>query len=261
MWDAIIITPFINVLMFIYQYLGQNFGIAVILFTLVIRLITHPLMVKQIKGSQAMQELQQDKRWLDLQAKYKNEKEKLQQEQAKLIQELGVNPFSSCLPTLIQFPIIIGLYQAIIAASGNGPMELLKLTKHIYPWLLDVSNLIPLNNQFLWMDLTQPERLFIPGLSFGIPVLTIIVVITSFLQTKLSMPPNSNSKDQSARVNSMMSIYMPLLMGWISFSLASGLALYFVASNLIGILQYGLIGRLYWENIFPNRKKPAVVKK
>ena len=88
MWDALIITPFINALLFIYNLVG-NFGVAIILFTILIRLITHPLMVSQIKGSKAMAAMQQDKRWIDTQAKYKGDKEKLAVEQQKLLKELG----------------------------------------------------------------------------------------------------------------------------------------------------------------------------
>ncbi|MRS05031.1 membrane protein insertase YidC, partial [bacterium] len=108
MWNAFVGLN-INILLFIYQLVG-NFGVAIILFTLFIRLLTYPLTASQLKGTAAMQSLQQDKRYLDMQAKYKNDKEKLQQEQLKLYKELGINPFASCLPTLIQFPIIIALY-------------------------------------------------------------------------------------------------------------------------------------------------------
>jgi len=248
MWDAFI-GLFINALLLIYQWVG-NFGVAIILFTILIRLITHPLMVSQIKGTQAMQELQKDKRWLDLQQKYKGNKEKLSQEQMKLYQELGVNPFSSCLPTLIQFPIIIGLYQAVIRAMASSPVELFNLTRQIYPSLIDVASLIPLNSRFLWMDLGAPERLFIPGLSFGIPILTIVVVITTYMQSKLITPPSANPGDQTAAMTGMMNLYMPLLMGWLAYTLASGLSLYFLASNLVGILQYAMLGKVNWRNLF-----------
>lgn len=106
MWDAIIISPFTNVLLYIYTIVFHNFGIAIILFTILIRLITHPLMVKQIKGAKAMQDLQKDKRYIEMQKKYKDDKEKLAAEQMKLYKELGISPFASCLPTLIQFPIL-----------------------------------------------------------------------------------------------------------------------------------------------------------
>jgi YidC/Oxa1 family membrane protein insertase len=259
MWDTIILSPFINALLFIYKVLGGNFALAIVLFTLLIRLITHPLMVSQIRGSQKMTDLQKDKRWLDVQEKYKGDKEKIQQEQAKLIQELGVNPLASCLPLLVQFPVIIGLYQAITATMAQAPVQLLSLTRHAYPGFLNIAALLPLNNKFLWMNLGQPERLNIPGIPWGIPVLTILVVITTYVQSKVSIPPTTGGKSaqdqQSAMMGNMMSIYMPLLMGWISYSLASGLAIYFLASNLIGIGQYALLGRVYWSNLIPGRKQ------
>jgi len=88
---------------------------------------------KQMKSTAAMQRLQSDKRYIEIQTKYKNDREKLAQEQMKLYQEMKINPMSSCLPTLIQFPIIIGLYQALIQTMATGPLDLLKLTNHIYP--------------------------------------------------------------------------------------------------------------------------------
>jgi len=252
MWDAIIITPFINVLLFIYSLVG-NFGIAIILFTILIRLVTHPLTAKQLKGAQAMQEMQNDKRYLDMQKKYKDDKEKLAQEQMKLYQELGVSPFSSCLPTLIQFPLIIGLYQSVIRSLANTPIELLNLTRQIYPGLLNVAELVPLNSNFLWMDLGQPERLNLPFISFGIPVLAVVVVIVSFMQSKLMQPPTSPGNEQAAVMGNMMTIYMPVLMGYMAYSLASGLALYFTTSSVVAILEYALMGRLNWKNLLPSR--------
>ena len=252
MWDALIISPFINVILFIYSIVGQNFGIAIILFTILIRLVTHPLMVKQIKGSQGMQNLQTNEKWKALQEKYKNDKEALAKEQMALYKELGINPFASCLPMLIQFPVIIGLYQAIIQSMAHTPLDLLKLSRHIYPGFLDAAELVPVNNQFLWMNLGQPERVDIFGI--GIPVLAILVVITTYLQSKLMTPPAASPNDPSAQMTGMMNLYMPIFMGWLAWTLASGLALYFVISNVVGILQYALLGKANWRNLLPGKK-------
>ncbi len=259
MWDTLIITPFINILLFIYEIFGKNFGIAIILFTALIRLATHPLMVKQIKGAQGMQEMQQDPEWKKIQEKYKDDKEKLAQEQMKYYQEKGISPFASCLPTLIQFPIIIALYQSVIAALVSTPVETLNLARHVYTQFLNVADLLPLNSTFLWMDLGQPERLNLPFLPFGIPVLAILVVVSTYVQSKLIQPPSTDPKDQTAMMSNMMSLYMPLFMGYLAWSLASGLALYFLVSNLIGIGQYALLGKVNWSNLIPG-KKPADVK-
>jgi YidC/Oxa1 family membrane protein insertase len=250
MWDMLIINPMVNTLLWIYSVLWQNFGLAIIVFTLLVRLITYPLTAQQMKSSQAMQDMQKSKKWQEIQKKYKDNREKLAQEQMSLYKEMGINPFGSCLPTLIQFPIIIGLYQAIIRALAVTPVQLLDLSTHIYPFI-NASDLIPLNNRFLWMDLSQPERLFVFG--FGIPVLAILVVITTYMQSKLMTPP-SQPGDQGAQMAKAMNLYMPFLMGWLAYSFSSGLALYFVASNVFTVLQYAIMGKLDWSNLLPGRK-------
>jgi YidC/Oxa1 family membrane protein insertase len=257
MWDLLIINPMVNTLLYIYSVIG-NFGIAIIIFTILIRLITHPLTVSQMKSAQAMQEMQKSKEWQELQKKYKDDKQKLSQEQMRLYQEMGINPFGSCLPLLIQFPIIIGLYQAIIRALATTPYQLLDLSKHLYSFI-NAAEIIPLNNKFLWMDLSQPERL--PVFGVGIPVLAIVVVITTYLQQKLMTPPPAQPGDQTAQMTQMMNLYMPLFIGYISYTLASGLALYFVTSNVVGILQYAAMGKLNWKNLLSFRSQPSAQKK
>lgn len=239
-WNLLILEPMVNLLLWIYSVIG-NFGIAIIIFTIVIRLVTHPLTAKQVKSSQAMMELQKSAEWQDIQKKYKDNREKLAQEQMRIYQEKGISPFGSCLPMLIQFPIIIGLYQAVIRVLSVTPVQMLDLSKHVYPFT-NVANIIPINKAFLWMDLTLPERLVIFGLP--IPILTVLVVVTTYLQQKLMAMPSSGPNDQSAQMTKMMNLYMPFLMGWIAYTLNAGLALYFVVSNLVGIIQYGALGRL-----------------
>ncbi len=252
MWQTIVIQPFVNVLLLI-NSLVSNFGISIILFTILIRLLTHPLTVQQFKATKAMQDLQEDPRYKKMQEKYKNDREKLAQEQMKLYQEKGIKPLGSCLPTLIQLPIILGLYQSVTRAMAASPYELFRLEQVIYPGLVDAAKLLPLENQFLWMDLGQPERLTVFGIA--IPFLAILVVATTFLQSRLIQPPSSGANDQSAMISKSMSIYMPVLMGFMAYSLASGLALYFLTSNVFGIFQYAILGRANWSNLFPFLKK------
>src|ERR1041384_8322753 len=192
MWD-LFISIFVNVLIWIYDVVGHNFGLAIILFTILIRIVTWPLNAQQIKGAAAMQELQNDKDWQAIQKKYAKDREKLAQEQMRIYRERGINPFSSCLPTLIQFPIIIALYQSIIRALGSTPLDLLRLSRSIY--LPNVSDLIPLNSKFLWMDLGRPESVAILG--FAIPTLAIIVALTTYVQAKLTIDRKSTRLNSS----------------------------------------------------------------
>jgi YidC/Oxa1 family membrane protein insertase len=256
MWDTII-------LVWIYDVLGHGphmFGLAIILFTILIKVITWPLNASQVKGAQAMQELQNDKEWQDMQKKYAKDKEKIAQEQMRIYKERGINPFASCLPTLIQFPIIIGLYQSITRALSITPFDMLKLARTIYPFQ-NVEGIIPLNSKFLWMDLGRPESIQVLG--YALPTLAIIVALTTYIQSKLTMPTSSNPNDQSAQMSGMMSIYMPLLLGWFALNFASGIAVYFIISNLLGIAQYAATGRANWSNLLPggNKNKKSSTKK
>jgi YidC/Oxa1 family membrane protein insertase len=269
MWEQLIIQPMTNLLLYIYDLLGHGphtFGLAIILFTIVIRAITWPLNASQVKGAQAMQELQNDKDWQDIQKKYAKDKEKLAQEQMRIYKEKGINPFASCLPTLIQFPIIIGLYQSIIRALSAMPLDMLKLSRTIYPFQ-NLEGIIPLNSKFLWMNLGSPEAIPFPfgiHLSFlplGIPLLAIIVGLTTYVQSKLTMPASSNPNDQGAQMSGMMSIYMPLMLFWFALNFASGIAVYFITSNALGIIQYAATGRANWRNLLPGGDKNKQISK
>lgn len=255
MWETIIIQPMTNLLLWIYDFLGNGphmFGLAIILFTILIKLITWPLNASQVKGAQAMQALQNDKEWQDIQKKYAKDKEKLAQEQMRIYKERGINPFASCLPTLVQFPIIIGLYQSITRALSVTPYDMLKLARTIYPFQ-NVEGIIPLNSKFLWMDLGRPESIQILG--FALPTLAIIVALTTYIQSKLTMPASTNPNDQSAQMTKMMSIYMPLMLGWFALNFASGIAVYFIISNVLGVVQYAATGRANWSNLLPGGSK------
>jgi YidC/Oxa1 family membrane protein insertase len=253
MWETLILQPMINSLLVIYSLFGQNFGLAIIVFTILIRMLTYPLTIKQMKSAAAMQEMQKSKKYQDIQKKYKNDREKLAQEQMKIYKEMGVNPFGSCLPMVVQLPIMIGFYQSLIRALAVTPVQLLNFSNHIYPFV-NAAALIPLNKIFLWMDLSLPERasgLTIAG--YGLPIISILVVISTYLQSKL-MTPSGSPGDQGAQMAKAMNIYMPLLMGYLAYTFSSGLALYFLISNVVGILQYAAMGKVDWRNLIPKKK-------
>jgi YidC/Oxa1 family membrane protein insertase len=241
------ISIMIKVLLFIYDFIGRDFGWAIIIFTVLIRLITYPLNARQMKSSKAMQELQNSKKWADIQKKYKNDREMLAQKQMEIYREMGISPFGSCLPLLIQFPIIIGLYQSIIRTLAVTPIQLLNLSKHIS----NGSGLIPIDSSFLWMELSEPEKLPIFGVA--VPILAIFVVITSYIQTKMVTPSGGTADSgQGAQMTQAMTLYMPFFMGYLALTFASGLALYFIATNLATIAQYIIMGQANFKNILPS---------
>jgi YidC/Oxa1 family membrane protein insertase len=200
-----------------------------------------------------MQELQGSKEWKDLSKKYAKDKEKMQAEQMKLLQASGANPLGGCLPMLIQLPIMIGLYQSIGNVIPSTPLQLYSFSQRIYAFF--PSALIPLSKTFLWMNLAMPEHLNIPGLPFPIPVLAILVLITSWVSQRII--PMMTTDAQSAQTNLIMNVFMVLLFTNISLSLASGLSVYFVTTNLLTIVQYVLMGRVNWRQVWSISANPG----
>jgi YidC/Oxa1 family membrane protein insertase len=242
-WEIIILRPMVNVLIVISKYLFNSPGLAIIVFTVVIRLAMFPLTKKQLLSSKKMQEMQP--KIQELQKKYAKDKQKLAKEQAALLKETGVTNIGCILPMIIQMPIWVALYQSISRVVANGPEELLNLSRYLYPnWHL-IYPIVPLNSQFLWLNLGAPDHLYI---------LPILVFASMWAMQKMVTPPSTDPQQQAQ--GQMMLIMMPLLFGFMTMTFPSGLALYWVASNLIGIvIQYFITGWGGLANMFG--KKPA----
>ncbi len=225
MWDLFILNPMVNLLLLFYRLLGHQTVLAITALTLVVRLLTLPLTLKQQQSARRMQELQPE--LAKLQKLYANDKEKLAQEQMKLYRQAGINPLGGCLPLLIQLPLLYGLWQAIVRTLAASPLELIRLSQNIYSFIPGLTALIPLQSRFLWLDLGQPDPYY---------VLPILVVVTSWLSQKILTPPSTDPR--SAAMNQQMLIMMPLMFGFFSISFASGLSIYFIISNLVTLLQY-----------------------
>jgi len=245
MWD-LILNPFITVLTLLYSVFGNSAVMAIVLFTIAVRVIMYPLSAQQMRSSKIMQELQPEMK--RLQDKYKNDREKLAQEQMRLYREKGVNPLGGCLPLLIQFPIWIGLYQAINHALAATPLQLIDLSGRFLVSGLD--QLVPLNNVWIGMDLTQAPTAN-PSYALVLPAL---VLVTTYVQSKMITPPQQQPTDgqpsQAQAMTQSMTTVMPIMMGMFSLSFSVGLSIYFIVSNLVSIFQYAWNGQAKWENVF-----------
>src|SRR4030043_1673105 len=152
LWNTIIFEPVLNSLIALCSVLGGNFGFAIIVLTVVVRLALFPLTVRQTQSTKAMQTMQP--KIQELQKKYGKNQQKLQQEMMKLYKEAGINPLGCLWPMLIQLPIWIALYQSIMQALAATPESLLSLSQHLYHWAA-VGQAVPLNDHFLWLRLSQ----------------------------------------------------------------------------------------------------------
>ena len=190
-----------------------NYGVAIILLTILVRLLFWPLTHKSTVGMKKMQELQPLMK--ELQTKYKDNPQRLQQETWALYREKKVNPMSSCLPMLIQIPVFIALFNVLRSA-----VEL---------------RYAP----FLWIsDLSEPEALFASWFPFGgLNVLPILMAVSTGLQSAFT--PSTGDKSQQK----MMMVFMPLMMLVMFYSFPSALSLYWFLSNLFSIVQMWIIRR------------------
>ncbi|HRE47983.1 MAG TPA: YidC/Oxa1 family membrane protein insertase [Aggregatilineales bacterium] len=237
-------NPFIIILLWLYNFLGGSLILAIVVFTVMTRVVTFPLIAQQMKSTKKMQELAPALK--EIREKFKGDREKQAQAQMELYKTYGVNPLAGCFPLLIQMPILFGLYGAIYASLGHTPLQLLDLSHRLQ--MPSLSEMIPLHTQFLWMDLGQPDGLF---------VLPILVVATTWLQMKLTMPPVADPKDPSAAMTRNMTTIMPLMIGLFSLQFASGLSIYWVVGNTLGIIQYALMGRIDFRNFRGKVTTPA----
>ena len=253
----LILNPFVTVLTWLYSVLGNDVVLAIVVLTVIIRFLTYPLLARQQESSRKMQQLQPKLK--KLQEKYKNDKEKLSEVQMKLYKDHGVNPVGGCLPLVVQFPILIGLYQSISFALAATPFQLVDLSERLL--IPGLDPLIPLQRIWLGMDLTLPPTTN-PVYALSLPLL---VLITTWLQSKVTMGANqqpksddeeedSSSGGQAAAMTQSMTTIMPLMFGFFSLSFSVGLSIYFVTSNIMGIIQYSPQGRDLMNKIFGSKK-------
>ena len=245
-WNTLILEPMLNSLVILYSTLAfKNFGLAIILFTILVRVLTVPLTKRQLRSTRRMTELQP--KLEEIKRRYAKDKARVSQETMRLYKSSGVNPLGCLGPFVIQFPIWIGLYQSIIQLLPTSPEALARLSQHLYSWLPGVETVVPLNSRFLWLDLAVPD----PS-PFIMPVL---VGASMFVQQKMTMMPTADPRTEST--NRMMLWMMPFMFAIFTLSFPSGLALYWFVSAVIGIgIQYYTTG---WGRLFPARREQAPV--
>ncbi len=247
-WNTIIIDPMTNAMMFVYSII-PNYGIAIIIFTLVVAGLTMPLRIKSQQSMRAQQEkTARLKPKLDeLQKKYKDNPQQLQQAQMKLYQEEGmINPFNAgCLLTLLPFPIFIGLYSVITSVMGSTPEQLMQLASHLYSFFPSAGSLVPVNPYFLGLNLAAaPNAQNIPA-PFNWVVLAIVVgavIGVQWIQQKMMTPATASLDPQQAQMNQQMQLIMPIFFGWIVIGTPTGLSLYWITFGLLTVVQQYFTG-------------------
>ena len=239
-WTNGLVIPMTNFLVLLSALSFGSFGVGIIIFTLIARGITWPLTQQQLRSSRAMQGMQP--RIQELQKKYKDPRRR-SEEQMKLYKEMGINPLGCVWPMLVQFPIWIALFQSIRFTLGSTPENLVDLSQRLYPWAV-LRTSVPLENNFLGLDMGANSPL----------LMAVLVGGSMWVQQRMMMPTNPAADSQQQSMNNMMLWMMPLMFGYFTLSFPGGLALYWVATNIVSVgLQYLYMGRnsdFSWRRIF-----------
>ena len=200
-WNEYFVFPLSKVIIYFAELFNSNFGLSIVVVTIIIRLILLPLNIKQLKSSKAMQDIQPELK--ELQKKYSSKdattQQKLQQETMALFQKHGVNPLAGCLPIFVQMPILIAMYHAIMRTDAIQ------------------------GHQFLWFALDSPDY-----------VLPIIAGAATYLQQKLMMAGSPAA--QNPQMVAMLYM-MPIMITVFAFFFPAALSLYWVVGNIFMVAQ------------------------
>jgi YidC/Oxa1 family membrane protein insertase len=260
LFNTVFVIPILNLLvvfykLFLFLRLPGAFGFAIIALTIAVRLLFQPFFQKQIETAKKMQEL---KPHLDkLSEKHKNDQKQLQAEQLKLYQEHGINPTSGCLVMIIQLPVFIALYNTLnlFLLNGQSAKTILAINKVLYFSALKIETV---NSWFFGLNLVKSPKVAGAWYYLLIPLVTGIL---QYFQAQVSMPPTlgdktsavstskktgktaevdkkNDSDDFQKAMNTQMKYLFPLMIGWFSYSLPIGLALYWNIFSIMGIMQY-----------------------
>ena len=257
------------VLKFIYD-LVNNYGIAIIVFSVIVKLLTFPLSIKQHKSTVAMKKLQPE---LDkLQKKYGNDKEKLQKEQMELYSKYNINPMAGCLPLLIQMPVLFGLYNVIqhplsfIAGLSEEvinevgvilgylekeiPMKQIEIAEALNkPEVFEkVKDIIPdftgINFDFLGLNLADTPEFSFSGISL-LWIIPVLSGLTAYLSMIITTKTTGAAQSEQANQMKGMMYMMPIMSVYFCFILPCGMGIYWIISNIMAILQQLVLSKFF----------------
>lgn len=220
-FNTILYQPFLNALIFIYNSLpGRDFGLAIVVMTVVVRLVLMPLSIKALVSQRNITKIQPKLK--ELQTKYKNDKQALSRETMVLYKEHGVNPLSGCLPILIQLPILIALYQVFNSGFKETSFNML------YNFVKNPGTINHL--AFGLFDIATKN-----------PIMAVLAGGLQFVQTKIStanQPTGAGAQDNPMMaMNKQMLYFFPIFITIIAWNLPFGLTLYWVVTTLFSIFE------------------------
>ncbi len=253
-----VITPvLINGLILFYKYLGQNMGIAVVLFSVFLIFVLRPLTKPYMNSMKRIKEM--EPQMAKIRKKFEGDKLKISQAQAELYKQNKINPTAGCLPYILQFVVLIALFGVFTKVFANGG-TVQNLNDQLLPFLQFSQNEI-INTKFLYMDISSPDVFRITGIPFALPGLFLILAtIAQFLSVKITTPyiaqeqkiakkTKGNLDDTQVAMQKSMTYMMPLMTLFFGLKLPAGLALYWLVYSVVNVWQQ--VGMSGWGSLTP----------
>jgi YidC/Oxa1 family membrane protein insertase len=253
-----ILTPIlINGLILFYKYLGQNLGVAIILFSTFLIFLLRPLTKPYLQSMKRIKEM--EPQMAKIKAKFGTDKLKLSQAQAKLYKQNKINPTAGCLPYILQFVVLIALYGVFTTVFSNGE-NIQNINSKLIP-ALQFSQGEVLNTKFLYLSIDKPDTFKIPGVSFALPGLFLVLAgLAQFMSVKITSPylskeekiankTKSDVDNMQVTMQKSMTYTLPLMTLIFGYKLPSGLALYWLVFSVVNVFQQ--VSMSGWGSLTP----------
>lgn len=258
-FTILLVQPLTNGLILFYKVLGQNLGVAILGFSVALIFALRPLTKPYLASMQKIKAL--EPQMAKLRKKFANDKLKLSQAQGELYKQNKINPAAGCLPYLLQFVVLIALFNVFTTALAGDGNATTKVNALLYPALKFSQNEV-LNTKFLYLDISKPDTFNFPGLPFALPgAFLILATVAQFLSVKITAPyiaaekktaekSKSQTDDMQVAMQQSMTYTLPLMTLIFGLRFPSGLALYWLVFSLVNVWQQ--VGMSGWGSLTPH---------
>ncbi|HKC04262.1 MAG TPA: YidC/Oxa1 family membrane protein insertase [Patescibacteria group bacterium] len=266
-FTLLLVQPLTNGLILFYKVLGGNLGLAILVFSVCLIFLMRPLTKPYLESMKKIKALEPQMN--KIKKKFAGDKIKLSQAQAELYKENKVNPGAGCLPYILQFIILIALFNVFTRTLSADVNATSKVNELLYPVLKFAQN-ETLNTRFLYLNINKPDSFNVPGLPFAIPGLFLILAtVAQFISVKITAPylsieekmakkTKSETDDMQVAMTQSMTYTLPLMTLIFGLRFPSGLALYWLVFSMVNVWQQ--VGMNGWGSLTPFVKRLGLVK-
>lgn len=266
-FTVILVQPLTNGLILVYKLLGQNLGIAILVFSLILIFIMRPLTKPYLESMKKIKAL--EPQLAKLRKKFGSDKMKMSQLQADLYKQNKINPLGGCLPYILQFIILIALFNVFTTTLSGGAETTAKVNNLLYAPLKFTQNEV-LNTKFLYLNISKPDTFNIPGVPFALPgIFLLLATIAQFLSVKITAPylsaeekiaqkTKGGADDMQVAMQQSMTYTLPLMTLIFGLRFPSGLALYWLVFSVVNVWQQ--VSMSGWGSLTPLISKLGLVK-